>query len=265
MEVGEAFSLIRSAIDAGRPANGYLVVGGVRGSAADLTERILRHLYPDGGRLLEANAHPDVVRLEPEGKKRIITVKAMRERLVAFLAQTSYSGGWKVGVVTCADRLNDDSANAFLKNLEEPTPKTMFLLLTEQPDMLLPTVVSRCQRIDLPMPSGLLEADAYKAVAAVFATTGPKGSFEKGMAAKRLAEVLAGLRKDAADEDEALVRKAFFRTILSFVRGWMVNGCLPLHQAFANVEAVEAAVRRVERSVSEDAALSFLLERLVFP
>jgi DNA polymerase-3 subunit delta' len=65
------------------------------------------------------------------------------------VSQTSFAGGWKAGVLVGVDRLNDASANVFLKTLEEPPERTLFLLLTDAPQQLLPTVVSRCQRIDL--------------------------------------------------------------------------------------------------------------------
>ena len=54
-------------------------------------------------------------------------------------------------VFSFADRFNDASANAFLKTLEEPPPRTLFLLLTNDPASMLPTILSRCQRIDLSM------------------------------------------------------------------------------------------------------------------
>jgi DNA polymerase-3 subunit delta' len=52
-------------------------------------------------------------------------------------------------VLVGVDRLNEASANVFLKTLEEPPERTLFLLLTDAPQQLLPTIVSRCQRIDL--------------------------------------------------------------------------------------------------------------------
>ena len=147
MTVDEAYDRICKAIDAGRPANGYLVVGGVRGLGGELADRVLRHLY--GGEA-DLAAHPDIHRLAPEKKSRIISVEAMRQRLIAPMEMTSYQGGWKAGVVLGADRLKAEAANAFLKTLEEPPKKTLFLLLTERPEQLLPTIISRCQRVDLP-------------------------------------------------------------------------------------------------------------------
>ena len=254
MDVSEAQTLISSAIDAGRAAHGYLIVGGVRGNAAELADLILQKLFPDALEQLAAHSHPDVVTLEPEGKARIISVESMRERIVEPMATTSFSGGWKVGVIYGADRLRAESANAFLKSLEEPPPKTMYLLLTDQPDAILPTIVSRTQRIDLPLPAGILEDEALEEVASLFAARDAAG----------LAARLAELKDEAADEDVALVRKTFYKTLMSFVRAAMVKGTLPAYQAFHNVEAVEEAYRRSEKSMNDDAVLSALLDRIVF-
>ena len=119
MTLDEAYDLICKAIDAGRPANGYLVVGGVRGLGAELADRVLRHLYGE----VDLAAHPDIHRLSPEKKSRIISVEAIRERLIAPMDMTSFQGGWKAGVVFGADRLRAEAANAFLKTLEEPPPR----------------------------------------------------------------------------------------------------------------------------------------------
>ena len=252
MELGEAFNLISHAIDTGHAAHGYLIVGDVGGDASELADMILRKLFPDALAQLEAGSHPDVVTLEPEGKSRTISVDAMRERIVEPMSTTAFSGGWKVGVIHCVDRLNVQSANAFLKSLEEPTPKTLYLMLTDQPDAILPTIVSRTQRIDLPLPAGILEGDDYEEVASLFAAKDAAG----------LAAKLAALKEDAEDEDVALVRKTFYRTLMSFVRATMTKGALPLYQAFRNIEAVEEAYRRSEKSMNDDAVLSALLDKI---
>ena len=256
MDVAEAFALISRAIDAGRAAHGYLVVGDVRGNGAELVRRILHKLFPDASAQVEDGSHPDIATLAPEGKGRVVSVKAMRERIVEPMSATAFSGGWKVGVVLGADRLRPEAANAFLKSLEEPTPKTLYLLLTDQPDMILPTIVSRAQRIDLPLPSGTLEGDDRRQVADAFAA--------KDAAA--LAAKLKELKDDAEDADVPLVRKAFYRTLMGFVRQMMVSGRLPRHLAFRNVEAVEDAYRQSDRAnMGDDMVISFLLDRVSFP
>ena len=254
MDGVEAFRLIARAIDSGSAAHGYLIVGDVRGNAAELVRRVLEKLFPDERDQIAAGVHPDVVTLEPEGKKRIITIDSMRERIVEPMASTSFSGGWKVGIVSGADRLNNESENAFLKSLEEPPPKTMYFLLTDQPDAILPTIVSRTQRIDLKLPPGLLEGEEYEAVAEAFAAKD----------AARLAEMLDSLVEEAPEADAVLVRRRFFRTLLSFARAMVLSGKLPRHQAFRNVEFVEEAYRRCEKSMKAEPVLSYLLDRFAF-
>ena len=99
MELEEAYNLIEKAVAAGRPANGYLVVGALRGMAGELAERVLRLLFGEG----DLRAHPDVHRLAPEKKSRIISVDAVRTRLVDPVGATAFKGGWKAGVIYGAD------------------------------------------------------------------------------------------------------------------------------------------------------------------
>ena len=256
MEVSEAYSLISRAIDAGHAAHGYLIVGDVRDNASELTHQILLKLFPDAKAQVESGSHPDVATLEPEGKARIISVESMRERIVAPMSTTAFSGGWKVGVISGADRLRAEAANAFLKSLEEPTPQTLYLMVTDQPDGILPTIVSRSQRIDLPLPKGILEGEALAEVSRAFAA--------KDAAA--LVEKLKELKDEADDADVPLVRKTFFKTLLSFARQMMLAGKLPRHQAFRNIEAIEDAYRQSDRAnMGDDMVISFLLDRIVFP
>ena len=255
MEVDEAFSLISRAIDTGHAAHGYLIVGDLKGGCDVLADRILRKLFPDECAQIASKGHPDVAWLEPEGAKRIIKVESMRERIVEPMSLAAFSGGWKVGVIVGADRMEAPSANAFLKSLEEPTPKTLYLMLTDQPDAILPTIISRSQRVDLPLSEGLLEGADLDEVSEAFAA-------KDGAA---LAAKLKELKEDADESDVQLARKRFFKTLMSFVREMMLSGRLPRHQAFRNVTAVEDAFRQSERSMNDEAVLSFLMDRIVFP
>ena len=159
MQLNDTFQMVKRAIDAGRPAHGYLIVGPVRGVGMELAMRILQTLFCSGAnrpcgicercRRVAERIESDIHWVFPEKKSRIISAEQIREKLIHEVTQTSLAGGWKVGVLVGADRLNDASANAFLKTLEEPPEKTLFLLLSDAPQQLLPTIVSRCQRIDL--------------------------------------------------------------------------------------------------------------------
>ncbi len=265
MEVADAHALIVRALDANPAGRGYLLCGGLRGSCDELVDGVLAHLFPDSGVQVRARTHPDIAILEPEGRSRTIHIKSMRERIVEPMAATAYSGGWKVGIVVGADRMEPAAANAFLKTLEEPPARTLFLLLSDAPDAILPTILSRAQRIDLPLSEGLLEGDDYAAVAGVFESSVGNGVFEKARAGSRLAEILGELKDAADDADVALVRKAFYKTIMSFVRRWMIEERVPRHLAFRNVEAVEDAYRQSGRSMSDEPVLCGMMDRLAFP
>ena len=89
--------------------------------------------------------HPDVG-MVVAAPKRVLLVEQMRliEREANY---RPYEGKARVFLIDDADKLNDSSANALLKVLEEPPHTSHIVLLTSRPDMLLPTIRSRCQMI----------------------------------------------------------------------------------------------------------------------
>jgi DNA polymerase III subunit delta' len=105
-----------------------------------------------GCRRVAALRHPDLAWVHPEGDSRQIRIEQVRD-LSAELALTSHAGGHKVGVMTPADTLNRFAANALLKTLEEPTERTLLVLVATQPSRLPPTIASRCQRVRVRAPS----------------------------------------------------------------------------------------------------------------
>lgn len=72
--------------------------------------------------------------------------------LEAWYHRSTHRAGWRIVVLYPADSLSVVSANALLKALEEPPPDTLFLLTSDAPDRLLPTIVSRCQKFALSLP-----------------------------------------------------------------------------------------------------------------
>ncbi len=104
-----------------------------------------------------AGAHADVstIKVDPEateGARTVISIDAVKD-LIASAHLKPYEGRTRVYIVQGADRLSQDAANALLKVLEEPPPDVLLLLLTDNPDGVLPTIRSRCQLIELrPLP-----------------------------------------------------------------------------------------------------------------
>jgi DNA polymerase-3 subunit delta' len=80
---------------------------------------------------------------------RIPQVRALTD----FVATSTHRGGRRVVVLAPAERLNTEAANSLLKMLEEPPPASLFLLVTDAIDDLLPTVRSRCVLVRVPAPA----------------------------------------------------------------------------------------------------------------
>jgi DNA polymerase III subunit delta' len=95
--------------------------------------------------------HPDLVTLQPIEDSRQIRIEQVRE-LSEGLALTAHQGAYKVAIITPADTLNRFAANALLKTLEEPPPRTVLMLVVTQPSRLPATILSRCQRIRIRAP-----------------------------------------------------------------------------------------------------------------
>ena len=104
-------------------------------------------------KLVEAGSHPDMRWLERlpkekgEGLARDITIHQVRE-LGEFMGMTAALSQWRVAVIDSMDELNREASNALLKMLEEPPPNTLFFLVSHAPGRLLPTIRSRCRRVD---------------------------------------------------------------------------------------------------------------------
>ncbi len=154
----EAWGGIRNSYESGRLAHAYIIVGSPRGNALAFAESFLKLLHCESVekpcneckncRLIESHKYVDTLWIEPKSKSRQILADDIRG-LIRRMSQTSFDGGWKAAVIVAADCMNSNSENALLKTLEEPPPKSVLLLLTDSPQALLPTIISRCQKIVL--------------------------------------------------------------------------------------------------------------------
>ncbi len=96
----------------------------------------------------KSRIHPDFKMIEPEGKSETIKVDSIRD-LCSSLIYTSHTGGYKIGLISQAERLNINAANSLLKSLEEPTRNTIFILHSHQLGLLPATIRSRCQTYEV--------------------------------------------------------------------------------------------------------------------
>lgn len=95
---------------------------------------------------IDKGIHPDVIYVQFEGVKSI-KVEQIREGVEERLFLKSFEGKFKVVIVDEAHRMSNGAQNAFLKTLEEPPANSVIILITSNPDSLLPTIRSRCQLV----------------------------------------------------------------------------------------------------------------------
>lgn len=180
-EISEAFA-------SGRMHHGWLISGAEGIGKATLAYRVARHVLaapsersdetlavaPESraARQVLALSHPGLLvirRAWDQKTKRFpatIPVDEVR-RLKAFLGRTAEADAWRVVIVDRAEEMNVSAANALLKSLEEPPPRTVFLLVTSAPGRLLVTIRSRVRTLALaPLEAEPLRAAVRQAYAA---------------------------------------------------------------------------------------------------
>ena len=163
----------------GRLAHAWLICGPQGVGKATLAYRMARYALSHAGestRSLFADAEPASLQMSPDHPvfKRIAalghgdfravekgwadTKKTKRKTVIgvndvrgigSFLRLTPAEGGWRVVVIDAADEMNRNAANAVLKVLEEPPRQAILFLVSHNPARLLPTIQSRCRRLNL--------------------------------------------------------------------------------------------------------------------
>lgn len=108
--------------------------------------------------LVKANSHPDLIDVAPDNPGQLIKIDQIRE-VVHFVNETSLQSSFRVIIINRAHHMNHSAANALLKTLEEPPPKTVFILLSEHIKHMQATITSRCQRVMLHKPSQVIALD----------------------------------------------------------------------------------------------------------
>ncbi len=146
----------------GRLAHAWLISGASGMGKGALAEQMAAHVlcqHPGpsgpcglchGCQLMTHGNHPDLLRLGHQGE-RSIGIDAVRE-LIARVSGSAQLSGYKVVLLARAEIMTEAAANALLKTLEEPPGRTLFVLQSAESARLLPTILSRCQKLLLAMP-----------------------------------------------------------------------------------------------------------------
>jgi DNA polymerase-3 subunit delta' len=204
-EQKEVAGQLHRSLQRGRLAHAYLFTG-PRGSGKEAMARTLAKALNclgkdhescdrcDSCRRVDEGAHPDVYWVRPESKSRRIQVEQMREFMKSVNLRSSM-GGMKVGIMVDADCMGEEASNAFLKTLEEPPAQTVIVLLTADPQRLLPTILSRCLRISFgPIAAGTRSPCGMKLLP-LLARFSPAGEGRVANSYRFLAELTALLQE----------------------------------------------------------------------
>jgi DNA polymerase-3 subunit delta' len=207
------------ALGRGRLGQSYLLVGpdgvGKRLFARELAKAFLCEKPPakmtacdkcPACAQVEAESHPDVLYLRTPKDKHELPVGLMRE-FCAHLALKPTRGARKIGIVEDADDFNEESANSFLKTLEEPPPGALLLLVANDLGRQLPTILSRCQVVRF---AALSDAD----VAAILESHGMKDAAKRAWLS-RLASGSVGRAFSLDDDSIAEVRRKLVEGLTS--------------------------------------------------
>lgn len=175
-------------------------------------------------RRIARGAHPDVMTIEPgdTGSIKIEQVRSAIDRSVF----RPFEGRKRVTIIEQADALVAAAQNALLKTLEEPLPASVFVLVTSRPDMLLPTVRSRCAHLRLgrlqvsEVATVLEQSEDYSHAEALAAAAASDGSVRRALDLE--ADAFAEARGDAEDLLQAAERDP--RTRLERARDLLKGG-----------------------------------------
>jgi DNA polymerase-3 subunit delta' len=165
-----AVDLLRRVVAIGRPPHALLVTGPPNVGKGALARSLAQALLctdvqrPCGKcracHLVTTGNHPDLRWVEPEdGSLKIAQVRELTRQLTL----SPLEGPWQIAVLDRFELATAGAANALLKTLEEPPPSVILMLLAQQAEALLPTIVSRCQVIPLrPIPRATIERALIK-------------------------------------------------------------------------------------------------------
>ena len=157
---------------------------------------------------IDTDTHPDLHIYRPEGKIGMHSIASMRQ-FCEEVYLPPYESSWKVFVIQDAERMLSYSANALLKTFEEPALDSVIILLTAQPNLLLPTILSRCRivRFQGVTKKSLIDNSLRQAVLNLLAK-GKVGTYtELSFSAAQLADLIQESQKTEEEAHQSEIKK----------------------------------------------------------
>jgi DNA polymerase-3 subunit delta' len=246
-----AVEVLRAAVeDPARMTHAWLVTGPPGSGRSTAARAFAAALQCEAGGCGHCHAcltvlqglHPDVTVVATEG----VVIRAETARPLVELAQRSPSSGrWRVIIVEDADRLNETSGNVLLKAIEEPPPRTVWVLCAPSPHDVLVTLRSRSRAVPLRVPP----------VDAVAALLVERDGIDPAVAAvaARAAQSHVGVARRLARDPQARARRATVLSIPPRVRG-VGDAVLAAGELVATAQA-DAKAATEQRDAEERSAL----------
>ena len=220
-----ALDYLRGARERNRLAHAYLIAGATGSGKRALAAEVARLV---NGASLDAvfeGSAPDVYLAAPESKSRRIVIDQIRE-LEHALQMRARDGRRKVAIISEADRLMVQAANAFLKTLEEPPNNSLLLLLSSIPEVLPDTIISRCLKIQLAPPAvGVGSAEQRELIESLSSVdhTNSEGVREAYRLAQGFLRLLGKIRQSIQDENADALKREEARYRNTTDGAWLKN------------------------------------------
>lgn len=216
-------------------AHAYLFFGGTRQEKKDTAVAFALELTGCKGKW---NEDPDIFLIGiQEGEEKVL-ISQIRE-IKKFLSFEPYGGNNKVVIIEDFDKMRGEAANSILKILEEPPSKSVLILICENPRALLPTVLSRVQKISF---SNLSEADIDKTTKALY-------SF-RVIANADIAMRLQEAEKITKEEDGDLDILGYWTALLHDMI-YLTSGCDELISNKANISEIRELAEKKQYSLEQ--------------
>lgn len=180
-------------------------------------------------KLFQAKTHPDYLSIEPDEPGKAIGIDKIRQLIVKLALKPQFEA-YRLAILQPADSLNTASANAFLKCLEEPSERTCFILISDQPSKLPATIRSRCQTINFAAADNAVARDWL-------AQQGVKEDVDQLLTMAQGAPLLA---KQYAEQRFIQLRREYFESWLQIAHG--KGNLLAVAEQWQKQETIELSV-----------------------
>jgi len=235
MQKNNQLQFLKNSVKTGHLSHAYLFFGGTRQEKKDTAIDFALELTGCKGKW---NADPDIFLIGIQDGEEKVLISQIRE-IKKFLSFEPYGGNNKVVIIEDFDKMRGEAANSILKILEEPPQKSVLMLICENPRALLPTVLSRVQKISF---SDLSEADIDKTTKALY-------SF-RVIASADIAVRLQEAEKIAKEEDGDLDILEYWTALLHDMI-YLVSGCDELISNKANISEIRELAEKKQYSLEQ--------------